>query len=182
MLSMLSMLSIPALRQGVFTIPFMLSALLGDALGGATGVSLEPWPLLQQLIGTILLPTMVGAAARELVPGELGVVGGGWRRLEAAGGASLHPAAAPTSPIRRPRFACSGGNNIFLLLPRGVVEICFLALLHRFHIFKGLASVIVDSRKRVVVIVCHDDRHDPGTRHDDTPLYPCPLLRAGQAR
>lgn len=51
---------------GIFTIPFALSALLGTA-GGS--VQLDPFPLLKQLLQTILLPTIAGACARAFIPG-----------------------------------------------------------------------------------------------------------------
>lgn len=51
---------------GIFTIPFMLPMVLGEAAGGMT---LSPLPLLVQLVQTILVPMMVGAAIRGFVPG-----------------------------------------------------------------------------------------------------------------
>lgn len=52
---------------GIFTMPFVLCAVLG-AGGGA--VQISPGPLLRSLLKTILLPLLAGAAARALVPGQ----------------------------------------------------------------------------------------------------------------
>jgi sodium/bile acid cotransporter 7 len=74
---------------GIFTMPFILphvlaaspimqaaaadgSAATSVASGNAAaaaGAMLEPLPLLVQLVQTILLPTLLGAAIRGLVPG-----------------------------------------------------------------------------------------------------------------
>lgn len=51
---------------GIFTMPFMLAAVMR---GGSSGVALEPIPLLLSLVQSILLPLMVGVAARGLLPG-----------------------------------------------------------------------------------------------------------------
>lgn len=63
------LLTVASNMLGVFTMPFMLPALLGPALGGGA-VGLEPLPLLVKLIKSILLPTLAGAAVRSLVPGK----------------------------------------------------------------------------------------------------------------
>jgi sodium/bile acid cotransporter 7 len=81
---------------GIFTMPFLLphiaaaSALIpppatAGAAGAAAGsvaaaaaaaaaVTLEPLPLMLQLCQTILVPTLLGAAVRGLVPGAAGVI------------------------------------------------------------------------------------------------------------
>ena len=51
---------------GIFTMPFMLAAVLG---GGAGGVAIAPRPLLAALVQTILVPLLLGAAARAFIPG-----------------------------------------------------------------------------------------------------------------
>lgn len=48
---------------GVFTIPLVLPALLG---GAGAAVQLSPADLLQQLVGLVLVPTMIGASARQV--------------------------------------------------------------------------------------------------------------------
>lgn len=51
---------------GIFTMPFMLAAVMR---GGSSGVALEPIPLLLSLVQSILVPLMIGIAARSFVPG-----------------------------------------------------------------------------------------------------------------
>ncbi len=51
---------------GIFVMPFMLCWLLG---AGNSAISLAPGPLLRSLLRTILLPLLVGAAARAFIPG-----------------------------------------------------------------------------------------------------------------
>lgn len=51
---------------GIFSMPFMLSALLG---AGAGAVHIAPKPLLQALLKTILAPLMLGALARAMIRG-----------------------------------------------------------------------------------------------------------------
>ena len=63
---------------GIFTIPFLLSALLGS---GSGAVRLDPLPLLLQLLRTILLPTIAGACARALVPGVASFVDANKKRM-----------------------------------------------------------------------------------------------------
>jgi sodium/bile acid cotransporter 7 len=53
---------------GIFTIPFILPAVLGAEAGA---VALSPWPLLQQLVQCILVPIIAGACCRAFIPGEL---------------------------------------------------------------------------------------------------------------
>lgn len=53
---------------GIFTMPFVLAAVLG---GGGAGVAIAPGPLLRALVQTILVPLLVGAAAHAFVPGRL---------------------------------------------------------------------------------------------------------------
>eukprot|EP00878_Enallax_costatus_P028780 GHUV01031122.1.p1 GENE.GHUV01031122.1~~GHUV01031122.1.p1 ORF type:complete len:337 (+),score=111.54 GHUV01031122.1:130-1140(+) len=68
---------------GIFTMPFMLphivaaSPLSAAADAGVTSAGagvLEPVPLLLQLCQTILLPTMIGAAIRGLIPGAAAAI------------------------------------------------------------------------------------------------------------
>jgi predicted Na+-dependent transporter len=56
---------------GVFTMPLLLPALLGPAIGGAV---LERGPLLARLVSCVLVPTLVGAAARAFVPGTAALI------------------------------------------------------------------------------------------------------------
>ena len=51
---------------GIFTMPFVLCALLGT---GSTAVALSPRDLLGGLLRTILAPLLAGVAARTFVPG-----------------------------------------------------------------------------------------------------------------
>ena len=51
---------------GIFTMPFMLCWLLDT---GGSAVALSPGPLLRSLMKTILLPLLVGAGSRALIPG-----------------------------------------------------------------------------------------------------------------
>ncbi len=53
---------------GIFTMPFVLCWALG---AGNSAVSLAPGPLLRSLMRTILLPLLIGAAARAFIPGAL---------------------------------------------------------------------------------------------------------------
>jgi len=55
---------------GIFTMPFVLAAVLG---GGGGGVAIAPQPLLAALVQTILVPLLAGAAARAFIPGARGV-------------------------------------------------------------------------------------------------------------
>jgi hypothetical protein len=52
---------------GIFTMPFVLAAVLGG--GGGGGVAIAPRPLLAALVQTILAPLLAGAAARAFIPG-----------------------------------------------------------------------------------------------------------------
>lgn len=61
------LLTVATNMLGVFTLPFLLPALLGPSLAGS--VALEPLPLLAKLVQSILLPTLAGAAVRAFVPG-----------------------------------------------------------------------------------------------------------------
>jgi sodium/bile acid cotransporter 7 len=63
---------------GIFTMPFMLSAMLG---AGAGAVQLSPLPLLAQLLQTILLPTVVGSCARTFIPGAAALVDANKKRV-----------------------------------------------------------------------------------------------------
>lgn len=51
---------------GIFTMPFVLSAILGT---GASAIHIDPAPLLRALIETILVPLLAGMAARAFIPG-----------------------------------------------------------------------------------------------------------------
>jgi sodium/bile acid cotransporter 7 len=53
---------------GIFTMPFMLSAILGM---GSAAVQLDPGPLLGSLLRSIAAPLLAGVAARALLPGAL---------------------------------------------------------------------------------------------------------------
>jgi sodium/bile acid cotransporter 7 len=61
------LLTVSSNMLGIFTLPFMLSLVLGTS---ANGVQLSPWPLLLQLVQTILIPMIVGASMRAYIPGE----------------------------------------------------------------------------------------------------------------
>ena len=52
---------------GIFTLPFILTWLVGPTM---STTRLAPAPLLQALVETILVPLLVGAAARAFIPGE----------------------------------------------------------------------------------------------------------------
>ncbi len=52
---------------GIFTMPFMLCWLLDT---GNSAVALSPGPLLHSLVKTILVPLLIGAAARAFIPGQ----------------------------------------------------------------------------------------------------------------
>ena len=52
---------------GIFTMPFLLCALLDT---GTSSVALSPGPLLQSLVKTILVPLLIGGGARALIPGQ----------------------------------------------------------------------------------------------------------------
>lgn len=65
------LLTVASNLLGVFTMPLMLPALLGDSLRGA---GLEALPLLERLTCCVLLPTAVGASLRALVPGAAAFV------------------------------------------------------------------------------------------------------------
>jgi sodium/bile acid cotransporter 7 len=67
------LLTVTSNMLGVFTMPFVLPAMLGGSLGGAR---LEPGPLLVRLIYSVLIPTIIGAAIRSSVPGENGALAG----------------------------------------------------------------------------------------------------------
>ena len=56
---------------GIFTMPFVLSAVLGAVSGS---VKIAPKPLLQSLMKTILVPLLIGASARALIPGAFQAV------------------------------------------------------------------------------------------------------------
>lgn len=64
---------------GVFTMPLVLPVLLGSAVGGSSSSGLQPGPLLAQLTKVVLLPTLLGAAARAFVPGVAAAVDGNRR-------------------------------------------------------------------------------------------------------
>ena len=53
---------------GIFTMPYVLCWVLG---AGNSAVSLAPGQLLRSLMRTILLPLLIGAAARAFIPGDL---------------------------------------------------------------------------------------------------------------
>lgn len=61
------LLTVSTNMLGVFTLPFLLPALLGPGLGA---VVIEPLPLLVKLVKSILVPTLIGASIRAFVPGE----------------------------------------------------------------------------------------------------------------
>ena len=52
---------------GVFSMPFVLCRILGAS---GSGISIDPKPLLINLLKTILLPLLLGATARAGAPGE----------------------------------------------------------------------------------------------------------------
>lgn len=70
------LLTVASNLLGVFTMPLMLPALLGDSLGGA---ALEPAPLLARLVACVLVPTILGALVRARVKGGPWCVQA-WRR------------------------------------------------------------------------------------------------------
>ena len=57
---------------GIATVPFLMYTLLGT---GDLGGVLDPVQLLVSLIKTILVPLLLGATARALVPGKLWLAG-----------------------------------------------------------------------------------------------------------
>lgn len=64
---------------GIFTMPFVLPHIanmsaLSSATAGAAQVVLEPFPLMLQLCQTILVPTLLGAAVRGLIPGAAAAI------------------------------------------------------------------------------------------------------------
>ncbi|CAL8461786.1 g1317 [Coccomyxa elongata] len=63
---------------GIFTMPFVLCWALG---AGNSAVSLAPGPLLRSLMRTILLPLLIGAAARAFIPGMAKWVDGNKKAL-----------------------------------------------------------------------------------------------------
>lgn len=75
--SLALLLTISSNIMGIFTMPFILPHIvaaasldLGAAGAAAAGARmLEPLPLMLQLCQTILLPTLIGASIRGLVPG-----------------------------------------------------------------------------------------------------------------
>lgn len=77
-MSLALLLTVVSNILGIFTMPFILPHIvaaspLSVAAAGVGGVKagvLEPVQLLFQLCQTILLPTVIGAAIRGLVPGE----------------------------------------------------------------------------------------------------------------
>ena len=60
------LLTVGSNLMGIFTMPFMLCAVLGAGRGA---VQIPPAPLLRSLIRTILTPLLLGAAARAFIPG-----------------------------------------------------------------------------------------------------------------
>lgn len=64
------LLTVASNTLGVFTMPLMLPALLGPAVGASGAAALDPVTLLGRLVQSVLLPTMFGAAVRAFVPGE----------------------------------------------------------------------------------------------------------------
>ena len=50
----------------VFTLPFTITYLLGASAGASP---MSPWPLLLQLLHSVLLPTLVGVSMRACIPG-----------------------------------------------------------------------------------------------------------------
>lgn len=61
------LLTVASNLLGIFTMPFVLCQLLGSTSGAA--VTLKPGPLLQNLLKTILVPLLIGASIRAVVPG-----------------------------------------------------------------------------------------------------------------
>jgi len=74
------LLTVASNMLGVFTMPFLLPALLGPSLGS---LQLEPLPLLARLVQNILVPTFVGAAIRAFVPGGWCQLGLAWFKTAA---------------------------------------------------------------------------------------------------
>lgn len=78
-MSLALLLTVVSNILGIFTMPFMLPHIVAAAPAlrqataaagpAAAGGVLEPVPLLLQLVQTILLPTLLGAAIRGCVPG-----------------------------------------------------------------------------------------------------------------
>lgn len=71
---------------GVFTLPFVLLAVVGGAM---RGVALSPTTLVIGLVQTILLPLLAGAATRAYVPGVARAVDSNRRALTLANGTLL---------------------------------------------------------------------------------------------
>ena len=61
------LLTVSSNLLGIFTMPFLLCRLLGAA---GSAVSIQPAPLLSNLLKTILLPLLGGALVRATIPGQ----------------------------------------------------------------------------------------------------------------
>ena len=61
------LLTVSSNLLAVFTLPLVLPLVLGSVAGGLV---LDPRALFLQLVQLVLVPTVVGAAARGLVPGR----------------------------------------------------------------------------------------------------------------
>jgi sodium/bile acid cotransporter 7 len=76
--SLALLLTVASNILGIFTMPFVLPHVVaasgistgpGAAVQGAAASMLEPLPLMLQLCQTILVPTLIGASIRGLIPG-----------------------------------------------------------------------------------------------------------------
>ena len=61
------LLTVSSNLLGIFTMPFVLCQLLGAA---GSAVTIQPGPLLSNLLKTILLPLLAGALVRATIPGQ----------------------------------------------------------------------------------------------------------------
>ncbi|GBF95580.1 sodium metabolite cotransporter, chloroplastic-like [Raphidocelis subcapitata] len=122
------LLTVASNMLGVFTLPFLLPWLLGPGLAGGGG-GLDPLVLLAKLLRTVLLPAVVGAAARAFVPGVADWVDA--RRRNLAYGSAVLLAIVPWTQVSATVAggAGVGGGALALALAGGVaVHLAFLAL------------------------------------------------------
>ncbi|GBF92238.1 sodium metabolite cotransporter, chloroplastic-like [Raphidocelis subcapitata] len=123
------LLTVASNLLGVFTMPLLLPRLLGDAL--PAGAGLEALPLLARLATCVLLPTLLAAAARGVVPGLAAAVDDPKSKRALARLAAVLLAAVPWSQAA---VAAEGGVSVSpaALAAAGVVgvgiHLAYLAL------------------------------------------------------
>jgi len=119
---------------GVFTLPWVMPRVLGGSVGDA----LQPMVLLRQLVETVLLPTLAGAAARALVPGVAAAVDGNRRAVMYFSAACL--ATVPWMQVSKTAASGSpvgGGALLLAAALGGVLHLAFLA-------FNWVAASVLD--------------------------------------